>query len=56
MTAKAKKAYRALVGINYPNPKGDGEIRVESGELAASMPVASIPLLIEQGMIEEVNE
>ena len=54
--AKAKK-YRALVGLDYPDGKGETK-RVEPGEDCSDVQkyTASIKVLIDQGAIEEVTD
>lgn len=47
--------YRALNGLNYPNPKG-GEHRAEPGDVVDNLPAKSVPWLLRQGHIEEVGE
>lgn len=46
----ARKTYRALVGIEW---KGH---RLEAGEVSADIPRRSLPWLLEQGLVEEVEE
>jgi hypothetical protein len=55
-----KGSYRAVRGLNYPDPTlkaGDTyrEVRVEAGDLAPGLPVASITWLLEQGHIEPAD-
>lgn len=45
------KAYRVLVGLNYP-PHGKGdEVRAEPGDVVTNLPPKSIAALLEQGDI-----
>lgn len=46
--------YRALVGLNYPNPEG-GEFRAEPGDVLDDLPHKSIQWLMDQGCIEHVQ-
>lgn len=55
-----KGSYRAVRGLNYPDPTlkaGDSyrEVRVEAGELAAGLPPSAITWLVEQGHIEPAD-
>jgi hypothetical protein len=52
----ARKSYRVLVGLNYP-PNGKGvERRAEPGDLVGDLPPQSVPWLLEDGSIAEVDE
>lgn len=50
--AAAKKKYRVLIGINYPDGDG-GEIRAEPGDLVSDIPERSIHGLVKTGAIED---
>ena len=46
--------YRAVVGLNYPDPQRPGEeIRVEAGDVMDYVPV---PWLLEQGHVVPVDD
>lgn len=53
----AAKAYRVLVGMNYP-PLGKGgvERRVERDDVVDDLPPKSVGWLVEQGYIEAVKD
>lgn len=48
------KAFRVLVGINYPT-KG-GEKRAEPEDIVTDLPAKSVKWLLEQGYVEEVED
>ena len=48
------KAYRVLVGLNYP-AKG-GEKRAEPEDVVTDLPAKSLPWLLEGGYVEPVKE
>lgn len=48
-------SYLVKNGLNYPDGLG-GENRAEIGEVVTDLPASSIPWLIEQGHIEEVED
>lgn len=53
----ALKSYRALVGINYPDPKKPGsEKRIEAGAVVNDLPPKSLSWLLESKAIEEVSD
>lgn len=47
------KVYEAVVGIEWEAP--EGARRLEPGEQASDLPEASIPWLLEQGLIREAR-
>jgi hypothetical protein len=47
--------YRALVGLNYPNPKG-GEFRAEAGDVVDNIPRKSVAIYLRLGQIEPVAD
>lgn len=47
--------YRAKVGMNYRPAAGADEKRVEPGDVVADIPEKSVPWLLGQGLIEEVE-
>lgn len=66
-----KKRYRVKVGLNYPtDPAIDARLRAgeqipwedrgmrraEPGQIVDDIPPLSVPWLIEQGVIEEIEE
>lgn len=48
------KYYRALVGLNYPDPEG-GEHRAEEGDVVDNIPPKSVDTYLRQGFIEPVE-
>lgn len=50
----ARKAYRALVGINYPGRSG--EKRAEPGDVVRDIPESAVAWLLDQGHIEPVKD
>jgi hypothetical protein len=50
----AAKAFRVLVGLNYPGK--DGEQRAEPGDIVSDLPAKSVKWLTEQGHIEPVED
>lgn len=58
MTGKQAKpdAYRVLVGLNYPDPEGDGELRAEEGDVVTDLPERSIGSLVHHGYIEKKED
>lgn len=57
MTEMKEKQYRLVVGCNWPNPKGKGEIRGEAGDVlpASAFKPASVKALGEMGALVEVT-
>ncbi len=53
---KGLKSYRALTGLQYPDPKKPGsEKRVEAGTITNDIPPKSISWLLSSNAIEEVD-
>lgn len=51
------KPYVVLVGCSYPpHGKGSTEKRAEPGDIVTDLPPASIPVLLEQGVIREAKD
>lgn len=44
-------SYRALTGLNYPPDK-----RVEAGDIVSDLPEKSVPWLLKDGFIEDVDK
>lgn len=54
---KGLKSYRALVGLQYPDPKKPGsEKRIEAGTVTDDIPPKSLPWLLSSKAIEEVSD
>lgn len=52
-----KKRYKALVGINYPDPRpGKPEKRANAGDEVNDLPKAAIPGLLDIKAIEEIKK
>lgn len=51
-----RKRYRALVGLNYPQNGKGPERRAEPGDIIDDLPAKSVPWLLEDGSIAEVEE
>jgi hypothetical protein len=47
--------YRVLIGCNYPNPSGDGEIRHEPGDLVEDLPEKTAKIFLRDGVIEPAS-
>lgn len=56
-TKETRRKVRVLVGCNWPNPKGEGELRAEAGQTRdhADFKPSSLKALKDLGAIEEVN-
>jgi hypothetical protein len=48
---KSPDAYEVLVGLNYPDPNSDGELRAEPGDVVTDLPERSIGSLLHHGYI-----
>lgn len=49
------KAYRVLVGLNYPTKAGLDK-RAEPGDVITDLPAKSVGWLVDEGYVEEVKE
>jgi hypothetical protein len=52
---KPQGPWEVLVGINFPHPTRDGEMRAEPGDVVDGIPDIDVPWLLEQNVIRKAE-